>query len=663
MKRYIIAAAAAFLITAQITAYAEQNIYRVDFSVYDNDRTYSAVLGGITVDVNGGMISVNNNAVRGMCGKNSEWYITSDETTGKFNIVLNGKSIFSGQTENTDTELVLSDCDNYQINSYGMIPYAKMTVSSDMYNISEKYITGIAQDTSADEIISNLKIDGNGTAKIITSNGIVESGNLKPGDSLICTDMLGETLEYTFPESDLGGMYSEFFNIDLTKMTVENLPFGLSDEQITGAIKSDKDFEAVLQNDSLVITANGNDYIFKNVVRPPETSAIYHSECDNNDFLNMSVSALDVSETYTDAAHGKALEIAPEQKGSNGTLKKAVEHDGKTIVISNDIKYNFEDPENHARQFNAPVIIGNSGDTFYVRERRGELVYRNPNDDYLMNVYSENDVWHNILMIIRPEEKAYSVYYDGIKKADGKLAQTFDSIKYLSYTSNVAGNAEGGKMYIDNISLFKPFVQLGTAEFGNAEKSSYNSENINGITYLKLIFSEADYNKINSETIASAINVTCKDNSIAFTAETNDNTVKLTFDTSLSSGEYKISIIHPETIYGEDGGTYEYKFNVGAKIKNVSAETDGKEVFAEVRLSENNVFDNENMVIGVYDFDMNLLGTNTTKIENTKEPVFLKCDIQNGIPYYVKFFVWDASNNIEPICGEYVKNLAEEAER
>lgn len=662
MRKCIIAAAL-FAVAAQTPVYAAQNVYRTDFTVYDADRTYSATLGGIAVDVNGGTISVNDNSVLGMCGKNSDWYITADETTGKFNVVLNGKSIFSGTTENVGTELVLSDCDDCRINASGTIAYVQSTISSDVYNISEKYVTGVGQTISAEEVISNLKIDGNGTAEIITANGLTETEKLKPGDRLVCTDMLGNTSERTFPETDLGGMYSDFFNIDLTKMTVENLPSGLSEKQITGAIKSDKAFEAAVKNGRLVITAEGNEYEFANVVRPPESAEIYYNECGNNDFLNWSLSAVNVSETYTDAAHGKSLEIAPEQKSSNGTLKKNIEHSGGVVVVSNDVKYNFEDPDNHTRQFNAPVIVGNSGDTFYVRERRGEIVYRNPDDDYSMDLYSENDAWHNISMIICPDEKTYSVYYDGVKKADAKLAETFDSIKYLSYTTNMIGDAEGGKMYIDNIAVFKPFVRLGAIEYLNAEQSAYNSEKMNGITALKLIFSDAPYNKINQTDIADKITLTCGGESVKFTAETTENTVLLTLDKTLENGEYKLSITEPETIYGKDSANYEYTFGVGAKIKYVSAETDGKTVYAETKLSDTDVFKDCNILLGVYDTDMRLCGSTSVKADNTAETAFLKCNVENAVPYYVKVFAWNDLNGIQPICGAYVKNLAEEAER
>lgn len=661
MKRYIIAAIiAVFAIASCPYAYAETDIYRMDFTVHDEDRTFSAALGGIVINVSSGIIAMNNQNIVGLCGKIGNFYITADEASGRFNVVLDGKSIYSGKTSETGRELTLSDCDSYNINSSGTIRYEKISVSSNKYNISDRYITGIGENISAEEIISNLKIDGNGTAKIVTKNGVTRSGKVKCGDFLLCTDMLGDTIKYTFPEADLGGIHSDFFNINLQMMTVENLPAGLNDEQIKGAIKSDKDFTAAVTAEGLVITASDTDYVFKKKIRPPKTSEMYYSECDDNDFLNWSSSAANIKAVYTDIGHGTAFEISPEQKSSNASMKRTIEHSGGAVVVSNDIKYNFEDPENHTRQFNAPIIVGNSDEEFYVRERRGELVYRNPDDDYLLDIYSENDTWHNIMMLIQPDKKEYSVYYDGVKKADGRLPQTFENVKYLKYTTNAINNAEGGKMYADNIAVFKPFVQLGAIEYGNGKDTSYNSENISDVTSLKLIFSNAEYNKINQSKIAESVSVMFGGESVAFNADIIDNTIKLSFDTALQPGEYKIKITNPETIYGSDGGSYEYSFNTGAKIKYAEAETDGRTVYTEIDLAENDLFCKSKLLVSVYDDKMNLCGTGTAQVNDTDDNLFVSCEVQNGIPHYVKIFAWSDFQTIRPLCDGYVKKLAEE---
>lgn len=663
MKRYLIAAILAVTVLSAVTYAYDENIYRTDFTVTDTDRTYSVTTGGIAIAVTDGIITVNDEPTVGMCGKTADWYITSQQSTGKFNVVLNGTSIFSGTAQITDGELVISDADDRKIHAEGIVPYEKAEIASDKYSIADGYITEIGENTTARELISNLKISGNGTAKILTKNGVVETECLNIGDYLICTDMLGNSEKFTFPETDLGNLYSDFFKLDLTTMTVANLPGGLTNAQLKGAIKSDKDFDVEQQNGNLKITVQGNDYEFKSVVQPPESARIYHNKCDNNDFLNYSVSAANVKETYTDKNHGNSLETAPEQTSSNATLKHEINHDGGVIVVSNDIKYNFETPDNHTRQFNAPVIVGTSGDTFYVRERRGELVYRNPDDDYSLNISSENDTWHNIGMIVCPDEKTYSVYYDGVKKADATLAATFDKIKYLSYTTNAIDKAEDGKMYVDNIEIFKPFVQLGTIEYLNENTASYNSENINGITALKLVFSDTPYNKINQSTVADKITLAYDGKPVKFTAQTTENTVLLTLDEPLKNGEYKLSITEPETIYGKDNSTYEYTFATGAKIKYVSAETDGKIVYAETKLSDTDEFKDCNILLGVYDTDMRLCGSTTVKADNVSDHVFLKCNVENAVPHYVKVFAWNDLNGIQPICGAYVKNLAEEAER
>lgn len=661
MKKYMTAAIiSALVISAAPFAHADgtAEIYRADFEVHDEDRTFSAALCGINVNTAGGIITVNGQKVKAMCGRDSRWYVTADAAEGRFNIVLDGKSIFSGQNA-AEGVLEISGCDNYTVYAEGKVPYRSMTVTSDKYTVSNGYITGVGSD-AAGEIISNLKIDGNASARIVTENGITRSGRLMAADVLVCTDMLGNEARYTFPEADLGGMHSDFFDIDLQTLTIANLPKGLTNEQIKGAIKSDKDFEAAQNGTKLVITSAGNTYEFENAVRPPKSAEIYYTDCDNDEYFNWSSFAANIKTEYTDVSRGNAFEIAPEQRGSNASLKKEIKYDGGIVVISNDIKYNFEDPNLHARQFNAPVVTGDSGDTFYVRERRGELVYRNPDDDYLMGVSSENDKWHNICMVIRPDEKTYSVYYDGENKANGQLPQTFDKVKYLSYTTNAVSGAEGGKMYADNIAVFKPFVQLGAIEYSDGTKTSHNPGDIEQITSLKLIFSNAEYNKINQTAIADSVSLVHGNENIAFAAEADNNTVTLNFSAPLEQGEYTLKITEPETIYGKDGGVYEYSFSAGGKICHVDAETDGENVYAEVRLSKSVLFRGSKTVLEVYDEDMKLCGTAVAETDGGEGSIFMQSAVQTGIPYYVKVFAWSDFESIRPICDGYVKNLAED---
>ena len=666
MKRKLLLAAVAAAVCCENSyVYASVgDVYRLELDVSDSDRTFSIALSGdemgLEINSDNGVVTVNGKEACGICHSDSRWYITSD-SDGNYNVVLDGKSIKTGKSDVNGEAYSVSGCDSYQTVSFGAIPYSTAEISSQKFTVSDGRITGLYKDITAEEIITSLDINANATAKVITKNGISRTGKLKSGDYLLCTDMSGNSEKYLFPEIALGGIYSDFFDIDLETMTVANLPQGLTDGQLRGAMESDSDFTAGTDGTDMIITKDGIEYRFSSRIKPPQNSVIYYNDCENDDFLNWEISAANVQTVYADSAHKKVLEIAPEQSSSNGVMKRKTEISGEVFFVSNDIKYLFEDPTDHARQFNAPIIIGNGSGSIYLRERRGELVYRDivngKADDRLLGISSGHDVWHNTGMLVNPSEKKYSVYYDGEKKADGEIYPEFEAAEYLSYSTNQTGKYENGKMLIDNIAVFKPFVQIGAIEYSDGEKTTYNSKTLSEITSLRLIFSQADYNSVNSTATAESVSVSNNGEAVEFSAAANGNFVDVTFPKPLTEGSCTITLTNPSTVYGTDNNVYEYCFDVGKRINHIDAQLIGNSVFAEIELSENSVFEGDCVILAVYDENMKMCGASAVTAENGTENLFVGCDIKDSKPYYVKALVWSGLGSIKPLCGGFIGNL------
>lgn len=663
-KRILSAAAASALLLTCLPGYAQEtSVYRADIEITDADKSFTIALAGdtegITIASDGGAVTVNGTAANGVCGESSRWYITVGEADGKFNVVLDGKSIYTGQSKITGTECTVADADSHTIVSFGKIPRTSAEITSERLTVSGNTITGVTALT-AGEVVNALEISGNASAKIFSKNGVVRSGRLRAGDYLICTDMLGSTEKYTFPEIDLGGMRSEFFGLDFEKMTVTNLPQGLTAEQLKGAIQSDTDFTVSQSGNKMTITVGNNTYTLTAKINPPETAQLYCSDCEDNDYLNRSSSALTVGTVYTDAAHGKSLSISPEQSSSNGKIQYALKNPGSVLAVYNDIKYSFENPSAHYRQFNAPIISGGE-ESIYVRERRGELVYRtvvgSNADDVKLNISSENDVWHNIGMIVNTSDSTYSVYYDGEKKAEAQIPSGLTSAECLSYTTNQTGQYELGTMYIDNIAVFRPFVQLGAIKYKNGAASAWSSEALERIGEIQLIFSKADYSRIKTSAIAGAVTVTDADGAaVGFSSSAEDNCLTLTLDKAIGEGEYKITLTNPQTVYGADGGSYEYGFSVGKKINHVDASLNGSTVLAEVELSNNALLSGGRVLLAVYDKDMHLCAADEKIITAADGNIPFELSTE-GKPYLVKAFVWNSLGEMQPVCEARIKSL------
>lgn len=666
MKRKLLLAAVAAAVCCENSyVYASVgDVYRLELDVSDSDRTFSIALSGdemgLEINSDNGVVTVNGKEACGICHSDSRWYITSD-SDGNYNVVLDGKSIKTGKSDVNGEAYSVSGCDSYQTVSFGAIPYSTAEISLQKFTVSDGRITGLYKDITAEEIITSLDINANATAKVITKNGISRTGKLKSGDYLLCTDMSGNSEKYLFPEIALGGIYSDFFDIDLETMTVANLPQGLTDGQLRGAMESDSDFTAGTDGTDMIITKDGIEYRFSSRIKPPQNSEIYYNDCENDDFLNWEISAANVQTVYADSAHKKVLEIAPEQSSSNGVMKRKTEISGEVFFVSNDIKYLFEDPTDHARQFNAPIIIGNGSGSIYLRERRGELVYRDivngKADDRLLGISSGHDVWHNTGMLVNPSEKKYSVYYDGEKKADGEIYPEFEAAEYLSYSTNQTGKYENGKMLIDNIAVFKPFVQIGAVEYSDGEKTTYNSKTLSEITSLRLIFSQADYNSVNSTATAESVSVSNNGEAVEFSAAANGNFVDVTFPKPLTEGSCTITLTNPSTVYGTDNNVYEYCFDVGKRINHIDAQLIGNSVFAEIELSDNSVFEGDCVILAVYDENMKMCGASAVTAENSTGNLFVGCDIKDSKPYYVKALVWSSLGSIQPLCGGFIGNL------
>ena len=666
MKRKLLLTTLALMFACKsINTFAWSNdVYRLDLEVCDSDRTFSIVLDGdekgLNVISDNGIVTVNGGEACGICHTDSKWYISSD-SDGNYNVVLDGTSINTGISDVNGTGYEVIECDSYEVFTSGIVEYKTTEITSEKFTVLDMHISGLNKGVTAEQLLKSLDINANATARVFTKNGIIRTGELISGDYLLCTDMSGNSQKYTFPEIDLGGIYSDFFGIDFETMTVTNVPKGLTDEQLRGAIDTDEEIDVKVNGSEMVITTNGNEYKFLSKIKPPKNSVIYYNDCENDDFLNWEISAANVETVYTDSTHKNVMQIGPELSSSNGVMKRKAEVSGEVFFVSNDIKYLFENPSEHSRQFNAPIIIGNDGGSIYVRERRGELVYRdmvnNKVDDRLLGIDSEHDVWHNIGMLVNPTEKQYSVYYDGEKKADGKTYSEFESSEYISYSTNQIGKYETGKMLVDNIAVFRPFVNVGVIEFFDGEKTAYNSEELSDIRSLKLIFSQADYNKINSETITKSISVSKNGETIEFSAEANENSVVVNFPNALHEGSYKITLTNPSTFYGTDNNVYEYSFNVGKRINHIDAQLRGNSIFAEIELSDNLLFNGKSVILAVYDENMKMCGVFMEKIENNTGNIFVQCDIKNCTPYYVKVMVWNDLNSIQPICEGYIRNL------
>lgn len=665
-KTLTASAAAAMCVLNSFAGFAANEIYRTDIEVRDADRTFSITDGdgeaGFRINADGGIVTVNGGEKCGVCQNNSRWYITYDKATRKFNVVLDGVSIYCGESEFNTENISVTNSDEYTVFKSGTLNYREMTVSSEKFNVSEKQITGIDKNTTAEYIIENLIINANATARVVTKNGLERSGKLHKGDYLECVDMLGNIKKFTFPQIDIGGIRSDFFGLDFETMTVINLPMGLTAEQIKGAINSDIDFNTELTADGLKIIVGNNEYKFSKVTIPPQTAGIYYTDCENDDFLNWEASAANVSSVFTDEKHKKSFEISPELSSYNATVRKMIENDGEVFALSNDIKYIFENPQDHTRQFNAPIITSKSGDSLYVRERRGEIVYSDiQNDeefDNYLNIYSNNDEWHNVSMIVNPVGKNYSVYYDGVKKADAKMKNSFDYAKYLTYTLNRIERDENGKLYVDNIAVFKPFANLGVIEYKNGNECSYSSEKLSKITAADLIFSTADYSKINPTETAKTISVTKNGENVDFDIVSEENKLSLAFKKPLTDGEYEIIITKPHTIYGVDSGVYKYSFSVGKKINHIDAILSGNKIKTEAELSDNALFSGKCAIAAVYDENMKMCAANSVTIDNENGNVYIECDIdEKDKPYYVKIFVWEDFRDIQPVCEGFVKSL------
>lgn len=648
---------------ALISAFPLIKILKADFDVTsaeDWQITIKNLNGEISIKTENGLVFVNNSAAAfAMCKEKSSWYITADIENHKFNIVMDGHSIFSGECgfKPGNTEFKSINADVFVRSFCEGEENTNAVISSDFVKIGDTVITSLPHKITASELVSLIDISSNASATIFTSNGLLRTGEVKYGDYMIVTDVSGNTVrKYTFPEIDISFLKSDFYDINAENMTVTNIPLGLTEEELTGSLRANTEFTAELTADGK-LKVNMRDNVYKFILQdtPPAESLIFADNGENDGFLNWYVKNGDIGAEYTDK--GKSIVMKP-NGSSNASFKRYIKSVSEPFVFSNNVKYIY--PDNHTRHFQAPFLESSCGKMIEIRERRGEVVYNNVTNetslDVLSGYKSKSGEWCNMQLLVKPDKSEYSFYIDGEKRADAAMYKDITDVCAVNYNLYSPDTSEEGKMYCDDIFVYKPYVRLGAVEYSDGNVSDFDSSKFESIETVKLIFANADWNKINPDSITESVTVFNGETKIPFTSKTENNKVLLEFEENLGIGEYTIEINNPKTVYNENTDIKrKYTFTVGnaSGIKYAEVQTDGCKAYADTEFY-NPAPIGKLLILAVYDNDGKLCGVSEKTIEKNSE--YISCE-SGKTAAFAKAYIWNGFDKMQTIGNVYKKDF------
>lgn len=648
---------------ALISAFSLLKSFKADFDITSTGDWQIIIKNfdnEISIKTENGLVFVNNcDKSSATCKDKSSWYITADVEKQKFNIVMDGRSIYSGDCSfkagNTELKSINADvfvrsfCENSETED--------VIIRSDFVKIENDRITLLPHGITANELISLIDISSSATASVFTQNELLRTGEIKYGDYMTVTDTLGNTIgKYTFPEADLSFLSSDFYDINAEDMSITNVPLGLTEKELTGSLRADTDFAAELtQEGKLKVTMRDNIYEFTLKDTPPPESVVFADNGENDSFLNWYVKNGEIGTEYTDK--GKSIVMKP-NGSSNAAFKRYINPMSETFVFSNSVKYIY--PDNHTRHFQAPFLESTCGKMIEIRERRGDVVYNNVTNenslDSLSGYKSKSGEWCDMQLLIHPDESKYSFYINGEKCADALMYKDITDIYAINYNLYSPDVTEDGKMYCDDIFVYKPYVRLGSVEYSDGTVWDFNSSKLESIESIKLIFANADWNKINPDSITESIKIFDREKKIPFTSSVEDNKVLLKFENSLGAGEYTIELNNSKTVYNENTeSNRKYTFDIGNKsgIKYAEIQTDGCTAYAETEFYNPEPF-GKILILAAYDADGILCGVSTKVIENSTE--YISCNSKRAVTL-AKAYVWNGINKMETIGNVYKKEL------
>lgn len=656
-----------------IGAFFVSSGFKADFSTNTN-KNYEIKIENPTdtleIRVKNGLVFVDGKTTASaVCKMNSQWYITGNNDL--YNVVLDGISIDCGTIDisSGETQLFVTGCDTVLRAFSEANTDTEVRVSSEYLTIENDYITGLEYNMTAQQVISLVDVTSDATATVYTENGFVRTGILRSGDRLCVTDKYGNVVfTYSFPDMELNYLTSDIFDVNTSDMMIDGVCANLTEEQIIGTLKANTSFTAQIKDkNTLTITIAGKEYNFTLLNTQPNEAMLFHENFEEGEHSNWQCVNGSMNEIYTDKLHKNAIAFYPNYS-SYATLKRRITPINDICVFSHSVKYVY--PENHTRHFHTPFLKSSSGKTIEIRERRGDIVYndvsfsekenKEVSMDIIKNIKSESGQWYDMKIIFKPKEHIYNFYVDNTFVGTGNTYNEMNDISEIDYNLySVNDTKEEGEMYIDDVAIFTPYVQLAAIEFYNGNTSVYSSQNIESCDKIKLIFANEEYNTINADTINEAISLT--DNfgkEINFQSEITGNEVMLNLNSPIITGEYTLNLINPKTIYNETTQISRvYNFTVGTPnegIEYAEVETDGVKARAEVGFYAQDT--STTLILATYNFDGSLCGVKAKEVSNATETI--ECTANTEV-FKAKLFLWDSMQGIVPIGEEFNKVFIE----
>ncbi len=653
--------------------------FKADFSVNTQTKNYQIKIKNIEEELNikvqNGRVFVNDNtSASAVCTALSQWYITANKGSDSYNIVLDGISIATGamNIESGETAIYVTGADA-NLRAFGEVNSdAQVNVTSDKLTIGNGYITGIANNSTAADVTSLIDASADATVVIYTENGFVRTGKIRAGDVVRVLDRHANVVcEYALPDVELNYLTSDIFEVNTSNMTIDGVYEGLSAEQIAGSLKSKSPLTARLKDrKTLTLTIAGQDYDFLLKNTPPKEAVVFNECFENGEQYNYFSASGVTEQVYSDEAHGNSMALYP--NNSNTTFRRIIAPIDYPIVYSQSVKYKF--PENHKRYFHAPYLRSTGGREIQIKERRDSLgvqtiTYNDVTNDSSVErkpdgLVSESDRWYDIDLFIKPEEHQYDIYIDDNVIGTANMYSDMNDIAEMNYGFSSANGSieESGEMYIDDVYLFTPYVQITLMEFYDGTYSSYNSEELTSCDKIELTFANKEYNKISTSDIGKAITITDESgNPVEYTGTIiGDTFMSIIFTEPLSQGSYKLNITNAKTIHNEAtvlNRSYNIYINKqDSGIEYAEVKTDGIKAYAEVGFYDKAELAGKVLILASYTADGKLCGVKYQQIAEEGISELIECTADVSVSA-AKLFIWNSLDKLTPIGATYNKNF------
>ena len=586
-------------------------------------RAYSEIFG---CEVKDGLLYVNGSLISsGYVGSYSAWQIREDKTQGTFSLYLDGRIAGKLQRSLSADETPYLNIKGNGIKIGGITASdggnAPKTLTSDIYEVSDREILNTPYGITDYELLSALKAPDNTVLQVFSKNGIIRKGRLEIGDYVKSGDSV-----YTLPDLKLTSVRSQYCNIDLKNGKVTNAAGKDLAEIFLKSIKcADRGAQIYIENSDVLVVEFSDKTVYRAKIDAfPEDALIFSENFESGYEDNF----------YTSGASVKNGRLTLENSGIGiKTAKRYFDPPKNKLILECELSYDWN---SKSPVFFAPYLEAQNGKLARIKAVDGKLYCGSVTasgieTDKDTGVLIEKNKVYKIKWAVDAQTKTHSLWVDGELKATEKLLDDFYDISNVHFKLWSENNEKTGSMYVDNLKISVPCAHLSYAEETKNGIRLYVSDEFScGIPEIKLYDGDRE---------------------IPYTYENMEQTLELFFQKPKSES---VTLIF-------NGKEYKIPMKkYGTEVISICADTDGKTVrfSADIFTKEQNGFD---VIFAVYKKDGALSAIYTKTVQPSQnglaEVSASLADESMGEGVYGRLFIWDISGGLKPMCDFAVSNL------